>query len=216
MKLYGYWRSSAAYRVRIALALKGLPWDPVYIHLVKDGGINLKPEYRAVNPSAKIPTLEIDGTPLGQSLAIIEYLDETHPNPPFLPADPLLKAKARAFAYTIACDIHPLNNIKIANYLRTEGGWGKDEIFAWARTWIADGFSALEETLKRDGWQSRFAFGDAPGLAEICLVPQMYNARRWDFDFSPYPRLVAIDEAARAHPAFETAAPDAQPDAEVP
>lgn len=215
MKLYDYWRSSAAYRVRIALNLKGLPYTHESVSLVKDGGENLKPAYRALNPQGKVPSLELDGgAVLNQSLAIIEYLDETHPAPAFLPADPIARAQVRAFALTIACDLHPLNNIAVLKHLEaTYAVDGKGKV-DWMAHWMAEAFGALEEGLKRRDWQGPWLFGEAPGLAEICLVPQVYNARRWGVDVEPYPLLVKADEAARAHEAFEKAAPEAQPDAE--
>lgn len=215
MKLYDYWRSSAAYRVRIALNLKGLSYEHVSVSLVADGGENLKPAYRALNPQGKVPSLQLDdGTVLGQSMAIIEYLDETHPSPALLPRDAIARAKARAFALTVACEIHPLNNLAVLKHLEaTFGTDGKGKV-AWMGHWMVEGFAALEEGLKRRDWQGPFLFGDAPGIAEIFLVPQFYNARRWGIDLSPFPLLVKADDAARGVKAFQDAEPDAQPDAE--
>ena len=215
MKLYDYWRSSAAYRVRIALNLKGLPYTHQSVSLVADGGENLKPAYRALNPQGKVPSLELgDGTVLSQSMAIIEYLDETHPEPALLPRDPISRAKARAFALTVACEIHPLNNLAVLKHLETTFDLdGKGKV-AWMAHWMAEGFASLEEGLKRRNWQGPFLFGDAPGIAEIFPVPQCYTARRWGIDLSPYPLLVKADEAAREVKAFKDAEPDAQPDAE--
>jgi maleylpyruvate isomerase len=215
MKLYDYWRSSAAYRVRIALNLKGLSYTHECVHLVRDGGENLKPAYRALNPQGKVPTLELDdGTALAQSMAIIEYLDETHPDPALLPKDPVSRAQARAFALAVACEIHPLNNIGVLKHLEaTFGAEGKAKV-AWMAHWMGEGFAALEDGLARRDWQGPFLFGDAPGIAEIFLVPQFYNARRWGIDLSAYPLLVKADEAAHGVKAFQDAAPEAQPDAE--
>jgi len=215
MKLYDYWRSSAAYRVRIALNLKGLPYDHVSVSLVAHGGENLKPAYRALNPQGKVPSLDLgDGTVLNQSMAIIEYLDETHPSPALLPRDPVARAQARAFALTVACEIHPLNNLAVLKHLETTFDLdGKGKV-AWMAHWMAEGFAALEEGLNRRDPQGPFLFGDAPGIAEIFLVPQFYNARRWGVDLSPYPLLVKADDAARGQKAFQDAEPDAQPDAE--
>ncbi len=215
MKLYGYWRSSAAYRVRIALNLKGLSVDHVPVHLVRDGGENRRPDYLAVNPAGKLPALEIDGLTLVQSLAILDYLEETRPEPPLLPASPAERAAVRAFCQTMACDIHPIQNSRVLAYLREKAGFDQGAIAAWAQEWMVAGFDALEETLARSGWQGPYAFGAAVTMADLCLVPQMYNARRFHVDLAPYRRLVAIDENARALEAFARAAPENQADAEV-
>ena len=215
MKLYDYWRSSAAYRVRIALNLKGLAYTHESVSLVKDGGENLGPSYRALNPQGKVPALELgDGTVLAQSLAIIEYLDETHPEPALLPRDPVAKAQARSFALTIACEVHPLNNLAVLKHLEVSFDVDGPGRVAWMAHWMAEGFEALEEGLRRRNWTGPFLFGDAPGIAEICLVPQIYNARRWKIDLSPYPLLVKADDAARGVKAFADAEPAIQPDAE--
>ena len=210
MKLYTYFRSSAAWRVRIAFGLKGLPWKPEFIHLTRDGGEQLRPEYRARNPTALVPTLETDtGALLAQSLAIIEYLDETHPNPPLLPHDKLARARVRAFALTVACEIHPLNNLRVLRYLGT--GMGQDQAARdrWYAHWIAEGLGALEAMVG----SGPFCFGAAPTLADICLIPQLGNARRMKCPVDAYPRLLAAEAAALALPAFADAAPDRQPDA---
>ncbi len=206
--LYDYWRSSAAYRVRIALNLKGVAYQQTSIDLAD--GAQREPSYRGtVNPQGLVPTLAINGVTLTQSLAIMEYLDETIPEPAFLPADPVDRATIRALAQVVACDIHPVNNLRILKYLKNVLGQQQEAINTWYRHWIAEGFSALESHAGK--WA--FLSGEAPGFADICLVPQMYNARRFDLDLTPYPRLVAIDAACSALPAFEKAAPENQPDA---
>lgn len=218
MKLYGYWRSSSAYRVRIALNLKGVEVSHVPVHLARDGGEHNTPAYRALNPAARVPCLVLDdGRALTQSLAIIDYLETLRPAPALLPADPFERARVRAFAETIACDIQPLGNLSVLAHLRAELGQDDAETAAraaaWAAHWIARGFTALEETLVRAGPPQAFAFGDAPTLADVVLTPQMYNARRFGVDLAPFPRLAALDETARAHPAFAAAAPERQVDA---
>ncbi|MCF3945149.1 maleylacetoacetate isomerase [Acidiphilium sp. AL] len=209
--LYGYFRSSAAYRVRIALNLKNVPAETVSVHLRKGeqrGGAHL-----ALNPAGLVPVWrEDDGFTLGQSLAIIEYLDELHPEPPLLPADPRLRAWTREIALTIACDIHPLGNLRVLERLTSEFGADAGARKLWYRHWMALGFTAIEARLAQTA--GRHAVGDAPTLADICLVPQLYNARRFGLDLTLYPRLVAVDEAARALPAFAAAAPERQPDSE--
>ena len=188
MKLYDYWRSSAAYRVRIALNLKGLPYEHVSVSLIKDGGENLKDAYREINPQGKVPSLELnDGSVLTQSLAMIEYLDETHPEPALLPGDAEFRARIRAFALAIACEVHPLNNLGVLKHLEATfelDGPGKVD---WMKHWMAEGFTALEESLARRNWNARHLFGATPTLADTCLVPQFYNARRWGMDLTPYP-----------------------------
>lgn len=211
MQLYTYFRSSAAYRVRIALNLKNLTSDTVAIHLQKEGGQHKKPEYRAVNAQMRVPALKLDsGDVLTQSLAIIEYLDEIDPQPPLLPRDPVKRAKVRAFALVIACDIHPLNNLGTLRYLKNELGQDQSKIDAWYHHWILDGFAALE-TMVRPG---PYAFGAEVTLADVCLVPQMYNARRLKVPLDRFPKLVAIDAACAKLAAFERARPENQPDAE--
>ena len=211
MTLYTYFRSSAAYRVRIALNLKGLTPDMVSIHLQKEGGLNKKPEYRAVNPQMKVPALKLDsGDVLIQSLAIIEYLDEVHPQPPLLPRDSVERAKVRALAQVIACDIHPLNNTAPLRYLKHELGQAQDKIDAWYHHWILDGFAAVEALIS-DG---PYAFGNEITLADVCLVPQVANARRFKVPLDRFPRIVAVDAACAKIPAFQRARPENQPDAE--
>jgi len=211
LKLHSYFRSSAAYRCRIALNLKGLAHETSFVHLTKDGGQHNAPTYRALNPQALVPTLEHDGRVITQSLAIIEYLDEIQPEPPLLPGDAGQRAKIRAFALAIACDIHPINNLRVLNYLKGSLQQGQAAVDSWYRHWVETGLAACEALLPAAG--TRFCFGDQPTLADACLVPQLYNARRFRCDLSAMPRLLAIDEAARALPAFAAAAPEAQPDA---
>jgi maleylacetoacetate isomerase len=211
MLLFTYFRSSAAWRVRIALALKGLAPAQIPIHLTRNGGEQKLPAFRQKNPLGVVPVLEFDdGTLLTQSLAIIEWLDETHPDPPLLPRDPLARAKVRAFALTIACDIHPLNNLRALNYLDKVLGHDQAARDAWYRHWIAEGLVALEAMLPDAG---PFCFGQQPGLADACLVPQLFNARRFNCPLDGFPRLLRAEAAALAHPAFRNTAPDRQADA---
>ncbi|MGE5779086.1 MAG: maleylacetoacetate isomerase [Hyphomicrobiales bacterium] len=211
MQLYTYFRSSAAYRVRIALNLKGLSAEMVPIHLQKEGGLNKKPEYRAVNPQMRVPALRLEsGELLTQSLAIIEYLDEVHREPPLLPRDPVERAKVRALAQLIACDIHPLNNTSPLRYLKNELGQDQAKIDRWYHHWILQGFDAMEAMVR----PAPYAFGSAVTLADICLVPQVYNARRLKVPLDRLPKLVAIDAACAKLAAFERARPENQPDAE--
>jgi len=208
MKLYTYFRSSAAFRVRIALNLKGLKPEQVFVHLRKKE--QSAEEYRALNPQALIPTLVHDGRVIGQSLAIIEYLDEIVPKPPLLPADPMGRAHVRQMAYAVACEIHPLGNMRVQTYLRETLGQGDAAVLAWQRHWIALGLAAIE-SLAGPG---RFCHGDAPTLADLCLIPQLANARRAELDLAPYPKLLQIEQAAFELPAFAGALPQNQPDAE--
>jgi maleylacetoacetate isomerase len=209
--LYSYFRSSAAYRVRIALNLKGIDYATIPIHLQRDGGQQKKEDYRAVNPLMRVPVLRLDsGAVLSQSLAIIEYLDEVHPQPPLLPRDPVGRARVRAAALVIACDIHPLNNLSPLRYLKNELGQTQAKIDAWYHHWILAGFDALEEMVA----PAPYAFGSEVTLADICLVPQVANARRLKVPLDRFPRIVAIDEACAKLPAFEQALPENQPDAE--
>jgi maleylpyruvate isomerase len=211
VKLYSYFRSSAAYRVRIALNLKGIAYETTSVHLVKDGGHNRRPEFRAVNPQMRVPVLVTpDGETLIQSLAIIEYLDETHPQPPFLPKDPIARAKVRALADLIACDIHPLNNTSPLRYLKHALHQEQSAIDDWYRHWVVTGFEALEALLG----PGPYAFGSTVTLADICLVPQVANARRFKVPLDKFPKIAAVDAACQALPAFERARPENQPDAE--
>jgi maleylpyruvate isomerase len=209
--LYTFFRSSAAYRVRIALNLKGLATDMVPIHLQKEGGLNKKPAYRAVNPQMRVPALKLDsGDVLIQSHAIMEYLDEVHPHPPLLPRDPVERAKVRAVAHVITCDIHPLNNVGPLRYLKNELGQAQAKIDAWYHHWILEGFDAVEALIGK----GRYAFGDEVTLADICLVPQVYNARRFKLPLDRFPRIIAADAACAELAAFDKARPENQTDAE--
>ena len=210
--LHTYFRSSAAYRVRIALNLKGLAYDDAYIHLRKSEQMDAA--YRALNPQGLVPTLEHDGHAIGQSLAIMEYLDEVFPQPPLLPSDPLGRARVRQLAYAVACDIHPLNNLRVLLHLRDAFAADETRRAEWQRHWMAPGFAAIETLLASSKHTGAFCHGDAPGLADLCLIPQMYNARRVELDMTPWPTLLRIEAAALAHPAFIAAHPSSQPDAE--
>ncbi len=211
MKLYSYFRSSAAYRVRIALNLKGITYETTSVHLIKDGGHNKRPEFRAINPQMRVPALVTpSGETLIQSLAIIEYLDETHPQPPLLPRDPIARARARALADLIACDIHPLNNVGPLRYLKNAMGQAQSAIDAWYHHWILDGFEALEALID----PAPSACGDEVTIADICLVPQIYNARRLKVPLDKFPKINAVDAACMKLAAFDRARPENQPDAE--
>jgi maleylpyruvate isomerase len=214
MKLYSYFRSSASYRVRIALNLKNLRYDYVPIHLLRGGGEQFRPEYRKLNQGCVVPTL-IDGDDvLQQSLAILEYLEETHPEPPLLPASPHERAYVRSIAFQLACEIHPLNNLRVLKYLKNVVGVDDDVKNAWYQHWIDSGFEALEEHLVSEGRTGAFCFGDAPTMADACLVPQVFNALRFNVDVSKYPTIERIYNHALTHDAFAQAAPGAQPDTE--
>lgn len=216
MKLFTYWRSSASYRVRIGLNLKGLAYESAFIHLVKDGGEQLTADYERINPQQQVPALQLtDGTVLTQSLAILDYLEEAHPEPALLPAVPVARARVRALAQTVACDIHPINNLRILSYLTGTLGAGEDEKTDWYRHWIDVGFTALEKLLVRSPETGRFCHGATPSLADICLVPQVYNARRFSVDLEPYPTIRRIDAECLAIDAFRDAAPEAQGDAQT-
>jgi maleylacetoacetate isomerase len=212
MKLYTYFRSSAAYRLRIALALKGLSYEPVYIHLRKKE--HKAADYVRLNPQGLVPTLiDDDGSVLTQSLAVIEYLDETRPEPPLMPQDPHGRARVRALAQLMACEIHPVNNLRILQYLKNELGLDDAARDTWYRHWVTEGFNALEVMLD-DSATGQFCHGDRPGLADICLVPQVYNAERFGTDMAAYPRIKAINYAMLALPALDGTAPGDQPDAD--
>lgn len=212
MRLYTYFRSSAAFRVRIALHLKGLGYEPRFVHLAK--GEHRKPEFTQVNAQALLPTLELDdGTRLNQSLAIIEYLEEKHPQPPLLPKDPLGKARVRSISYLVASEIHPLNNLRVLQHLKRALGQSEDQVNAWYRHWIADGLAKLEAELAR-GATGKFSHGDAPSMADCCLVPQIFNAKRYNCDLAPYPTTMRVFEQCMKLEAFDRAQPSKQPDAE--
>lgn len=214
MRLYSYWRSSAAYRVRIGLNLKGIAYDTIAVHLVRDGGQQHAADYaQQVNPQELVPTLEHDGQMLRQSLAILEYLDQIQPEPPLLPADALPRQRVRALAQLVACDIHPLNNLRVMQYLANPVGADEQARSEWTLLWMRQGFAAMEYWLSKDAATGRFCHGDTPGIADCCLVPQMYNARRFGLDLDPYPTLVRIDANCLALPAFDAARPERQPDA---
>ncbi len=212
MKLYGYWRSSAAYRVRIALNLKQLSFDNLPVHLVKNGGEQHSDSYKALNPAELVPTLVDGDLSLNQSLAIIEYLDEMYPVSALLPEDAAAKAKVRALALDIACDIHPLNNLRVLQYLTGPLALTEQQKQAWITHWLNTGFTALEQRLALCAGQ--YCFGDSVTLADICLVPQVYNAQRFALDLTPYPHIRAVYHNCMQLAAFALAAPEQQPDAQ--
>jgi maleylpyruvate isomerase len=212
LKLYGYFRSSAAYRVRIALALKGLPVETVFVHLMK--GEQYSPEYTRINPQNLVPVLEDEGARLYQSLAIMEYLEERHPHPPLLPVDAAGRARVRSLALLIACEIHPLNNPRVLNYLTGKLGVSEDQKLEWYRHWVTMGFTPLETRLAQEAGTGRFCQGDTPGFADCVLVPQVANARRFKVDLEAFPTIGRIDAACRELEAFKQAAPENQPDAQ--
>jgi maleylpyruvate isomerase len=214
MKLYTFFRSSASYRVRIALNLKGLDYEQAPIHLRRGGGEHLTPAYRTINPQALVPALEDGGRIFTQSLAIIEYLDERYPKPPLLPRDPADRAIARSMALLIACEVHPIQNLRVLNHLKSDHKQSDDDTIRWARHWIDLGFSALERMVISASKQGKFCLADTPTLADICLVPQLANARRFGVDLSKYPRLLEVEANCMSLSAFANAVPEKQPDAE--
>lgn len=213
-KLYGYFRSSAAFRVRIALNLKNLAYENAFVDLRHRE--HRTAEFAAINPHQAIPTLVEDGRVLTQSMAIIEYLDETHPDPPLLSTSPIARQRIRALSQAIACDIHPLNNMRVLLYLKEVIGAPKPAIDAWSQRWVIEGFKPLEEILASSGETGTFCHGDAPTLADVCLIPQIFNARRYDLDLTAYPTLMRIFDAGMRLPAFDLAQPSKQPDATRP
>src|SRR5918996_6363041 len=214
MKLYTFFRSSASYRVRIALNLKGLEYEQVPIHLRRGGGEQFGPAYKTINPQSLVPALEDGGRILTQSLAIMEYLEEKYPKPPLLPADPAHRAVARSMALIIACEVHPIQNLRVLAHLKKNLNQSDGDLNRWAEHWIHLGLSALEPMVVEGAQRRKFCAGDTPTLADICLVPQLANARRFGCDLSRYPTLLRIEAACNALPAFADAAPEKQPDAE--
>ena len=213
MKLYGYFRSSATYRVRIALGVKGIAWETAVVDLRAPVSAQHTGEFRALNPQGLIPVLVDGECSLTQSLAIIEYLEETHPQPPLLPRSPAERAAVRALALAVACDIHPMNNLRVLNYLRTQLAQDDRAVNAWYAHWIAMGLAPLEREARRLSGDGRHMYGTSVTLADVCIVPQMANARRFSCDLAPYPTLGAICAYLESLPAFAQAAPAVQPDA---
>jgi len=214
MILYNYFRSSASFRVRIALNLKGLAYEYRAVHLNRHGGEQFTPEYRALNPQALVPVLEHEGRRFTQSLAILEYLEELQPSPPLLPRASEERARVRALCLVVACEIHPLNNLRVLNYVTGTLGASGEQKLAWYRHWNALGLETLEAEIAKSPWSGSFCHGDSPSMADCCLIPQLFNARRFDCDLSPYPRLVDIEKNCLALPAFSAALPERQPDSE--
>lgn len=211
MKLYGYWRSGAAYRVRIGLNLKGVAYEHIGVHLIRDGGEHKKPPYTALNPQARVPSLVLDdGTMLFQSTAILEWLDETHPNPALLPNDPVQRARVRGVCAIIGADVHPLGNVGPLNYLRKTFGADEAAIGAWVGHWITEGFKGVEALIEGSG----FAFGTSPSMADAYIVPQVFAAKRFNTPLDAFPKIRSVYETCSALDAFKRAAPENQPDAE--
>ncbi|TXT34459.1 MAG: maleylacetoacetate isomerase [Comamonadaceae bacterium] len=214
LSLYSYFRSSAAYRVRIALHLKGLPFNTIPVHLLINGGEQHAEGYRTINPSKLIPSLVDGDFHLGQSLTIMEYLEETHPDNPLLPADPMARARVRSLAQSIACDIHPLNNLRVLQYLKNELDAPEDARTRWYQHWVSKGFEAIERMLQIGNAAGQFCEGDRPGMADCCLIPQMYNARRFNISMDAFPTLCQIETVCLDLDAFKLSAPEIQPDAD--
>jgi maleylacetoacetate isomerase len=213
VKLYTYFRSSASFRVRIALNLKGVAYQPLFVHLPK--GEHRKSDFAGVNPQGLVPVLELDnGARLTQSLAIIEYLDETQPEPALLPRSPAGRARVRSLSNLVACEIHPLNNLRTLQHLRKHLGQNEEQVGAWYRHWIADGFTKLEAALAGSSETGTFCHGGTPTMADCCLVPQVFNARRYEFDPGPYPTIMRVFDECMRLDAFQRAQPSKQPDAE--
>lgn len=209
--LYSYWRSSAAYRVRIALALKHLPYDTAYVHLVNGGGEQHSAGYKSLNAQGLVPSWQCEEGVLTQSLAIIEYINDCHPDTPLLPSAPFARAKVRAMAQAIACEIHPINNLRVLKYLRSSVGLDDEAVNHWYQHWVVEGLNALERMVENDG----YCYGDTPTLADICLIPQLYNARRFNVDLTAYPKLCRIEANCLQLEAFKQAVPEVQPDAQI-
>jgi maleylacetoacetate isomerase len=211
--LFSYWRSSAAYRVRIGLNLKGLAYDIAPVHLLRDGGEQHSDSYRATNPQQLVPVLQHGHRMLRQSLAILEYLDEMWPEPSLLPATARDRQRVRALAQLVACDIHPLNNLRVLQYFERDWGVPQPERDVWVKHWMTEGFAAFEALLQDHPSTGAFCDGHVPTIADCCLIPQIYNARRFSIDMAPYPTLLRIEESCMALPAFDAARPEKQPDA---
>lgn len=216
LQLYSYWRSSAAYRVRIGLNLKGLHYDLIPVHLLREGGEQHSEEFRRINPQQLIPVLQHGHRQLRQSLAILEYLDEVWPQPPLLPSTARERQRARALALLVACDIHPLNNLRVLQYFEQEWNVPQPERDGWVRHWISDGLAAAEAMLDDHPSTGTYCEGNLPSLADCCLIPQMYNARRFGVDLAGFPTMLRIEAACLALPAFDAARPERQPDAPAP
>ena len=212
MKLYGYWRSSAAYRVRIAMHLKGMSFESIAVHLVKDGGQQHQDAYVELNPAHLVPTYVDEDVTLNQSLAIIDYLDEKYPAVAIYPADIVMKAKVKAMALDVACEIHPVNNLRVQHYLANNLAIEEQEKLAWSHHWMNLGFAAIEKQLETNA--GKFCFGDNVTMADICLVPQVYNANRFNLDMSAYPHIVRVVNNCNELPAFIAALPENQADAQ--
>jgi len=212
LRLHSYFRSSAAYRVRIALHLKNLPYTTIPVHLLPDAGEQHAATFTDLNPQQTVPVLDGPQGPLTQSLAILEYLDEIAPAPPLLPPQPAARARVRALALLIACDVHPLNNLRVLQFLRQEAGLQQPQIDLWVRHWIDAGLGAFERLLERSPPGGRFCHGDEPGLADCCLIPQIYNARRYQCSLDRYPHIMRITALCESLDAFQRASPAAQPD----
>lgn len=212
--LHNYFRSSSSYRVRIALNLKGLPYDYVAVHLNREGGEQFRPEFKSLNPQGLVPVLCEGDIELSQSLAILEYLEEKYPDPALLPKSIEDRARVRQQALAIACEIHPLNNLRVLKFITGSLGMSEDAKMNWIKHWTELGLSALEQELSRSKQRGRFCFGDTPTMADCCLVPQLFNAQRFGIDLAPYPTLVKINDECGKLPEFERAHPSRQPDAE--
>lgn len=214
MKLYDYFRSGAAYRTRIALNIKGLDYEQSFVHLTRDGGEQFKPEYVALNPQKLVPTLIDGGEPITQSMAIMEYIEETRPNPPLLPKDAVGRARVRSLANIIACDIHPINNLRVRNYVRDDLKAGSEGMRQFVERWILSGLEAYEALVAGNPRTGTFSHGDTPTMADCCLIPQLTNGRTFKVNYDRFPTVLRIEQACLKHPAFIKAAPENQPDAE--